>query len=465
MADATLLGEFVIDSLELLDDAEPKLIELQASSQVSDHVNTESINSIFRLFHSMKGSAGMLELHNITSLTHEAETLLDLFRSGKIQMTRDHMDTLFKAMDLIRDILASVDSNLSDKGFEEEVKGLVVELGVAINPGAKGDSGKKAAPPPKAKTPEPVKAPEPLPPPPPEPQQSFADFEIPITKDMLDRFVNEADELLEQCEQMLLTMEEDTTGEPVHEAFRSMHSFKGNCGFMGLADPERMSHKMESVLNGIKEGVLAPTSDNTGILLKLVDILREAVADVSGGGKGEIDNLDLYIQLLDEVLPEAVEPETEIEPEPEPEPDFQEAEAIETIKEVSQPVQEISLEEPPKAPKAVGEPEKTKPAKAKDIPQAKSAPRTIIRQDIRVDLAKLDSLINLVGELVIAETMVTSNPDLAGHDFENFERSAMHLSKIVRDLQDISLSVRMIPIAGVFRKMIRLVHDLSAKAG
>ena len=85
------------------------------------------------------------------------------------------------------------------------------------------------------------------------------------------------------------------------------------------------------------------------------------------------------------------------------------------------------------------------------------------RRDIRVDLDKLDTLINLVGELVIAQTLVTHNPDLRGHDFENFDKAAQHLDKISRDLQDISLSVRMIPISGVFRKMIRLVHDLSGK--
>ena len=66
--------------------------------------------------------------------------------------------------------------------------------------------------------------------------------------------------------------------------------------------------------------------------------------------------------------------------------------------------------------------------------------------------------------MVIAESMVTRNPDLEGYEFENFEKAASHLNKIVRDLQDVALSVRMIPIAGIFRKMIRLVHDLSARA-
>ncbi|MBW7877209.1 MAG: chemotaxis protein CheA, partial [Candidatus Cloacimonetes bacterium] len=85
------------------------------------------------------------------------------------------------------------------------------------------------------------------------------------------------------------------------------------------------------------------------------------------------------------------------------------------------------------------------------------------RRDIRVDLDKLDQLINLVGELVIAESMVIHNPDLEGHQFENFERASRHLQKISRDLQDIALAIRMVPLASTFKKMLRLVHDLSNK--
>ncbi|MCJ8345241.1 chemotaxis protein CheA, partial [bacterium] len=86
------------------------------------------------------------------------------------------------------------------------------------------------------------------------------------------------------------------------------------------------------------------------------------------------------------------------------------------------------------------------------------------RMDIRVDLNKLDQLINLVGELVIAEAMVINNPDLKGLDLENFEKAARQLTKISRDLQDTTLSIRMVPVAPTFKKMIRLVHDLERKS-
>lgn len=82
---------------------------------------------------------------------------------------------------------------------------------------------------------------------------------------------------------------------------------------------------------------------------------------------------------------------------------------------------------------------------------------------ISVDLYKLDALMDLVGELVIAESMVTGNPDLTGLKLENFEKAASQLHKLTSELQDISMSIRMVPISGTFQKMKRIVRDMSKK--
>ena len=73
-----ILHEFVIDSREMVEDIEPVLVELEET------YDEEQINTIFRCFHSIKGGAGFLNLNNIQKLTHSAETLLDLFRKGKL---------------------------------------------------------------------------------------------------------------------------------------------------------------------------------------------------------------------------------------------------------------------------------------------------------------------------------------------------------------------------------------------
>lgn len=84
---------------------------------------------------------------------------------------------------------------------------------------------------------------------------------------------------------------------------------------------------------------------------------------------------------------------------------------------------------------------------------------------ISVNLNKLDTLQDLVGEIVIAEAMVTANPDLKGIRLDNFQKSARQLRKLNKDLQDMVMSIRMVPVSGAFSKMTRIVRDMKVKLG
>lgn len=84
---------------------------------------------------------------------------------------------------------------------------------------------------------------------------------------------------------------------------------------------------------------------------------------------------------------------------------------------------------------------------------------------ISVHVAKLDGLMNLVGEMVIAEAMVTQNPDLKGLELENFRKAARQLHKITNEIQDMVMSIRMVPLSVTFHKMHRIVRDMSKKLG
>ncbi|HHV50160.1 MAG TPA: chemotaxis protein CheA [Clostridiales bacterium] len=82
---------------------------------------------------------------------------------------------------------------------------------------------------------------------------------------------------------------------------------------------------------------------------------------------------------------------------------------------------------------------------------------------ISVNIEKLDKLLDLAGELVIAEAMLTNSSDLAGLDLPNFTKTAQHLRKIIDELQDVVMSTRMVPLTVTFQKMNRIVHDMNKK--
>ena len=82
---------------------------------------------------------------------------------------------------------------------------------------------------------------------------------------------------------------------------------------------------------------------------------------------------------------------------------------------------------------------------------------------ISVNLSKLDQLSAVVGEIVITESMVTSSPDLKGLNLDSFSKSARQLRKLTDELQDVSMSLRMVPVSGTFQKMNRIVRDMTKK--
>lgn len=86
-------------------------------------------------------------------------------------------------------------------------------------------------------------------------------------------------------------------------------------------------------------------------------------------------------------------------------------------------------------------------------------------QMISVRVDKLDKLMDLVGELVIAEAMVTQNPDIRGLELDNFQKAARQLHKINGELQDSVMALRMVPLEGTFKKMNRIVRDMTKKLG
>ena len=121
------------------------------------------------------------------------------------------------------------------------------------------------------------------------------------------------------------------------------------------------------------------------------------------------------------------------------------------------------------APVAAPAPEKKEPSAAEKaqaaVEKAQAASGMQKQNLISVNLAKLDALHDIVGEIITTESMVISNPDLEGLELESFSKAARQLRKLTSELQDTVMSIRMVPLAGVFQKMNRIVRDMRKKLG
>ena len=443
-----IIQEFVTESRDMIEQLEPAIIELGQNS------DPETINSIFRLFHSMKGSAGFLEFDHLTRVAHAAENLLDLIRNGEITLVPDHVNLLCSSCDFAKEALDMIESNYNDDAMALGADEISGQLHHAIEV-AKGGGEEAPAEEPSieaaAQTPDRV------------PADIPDNLVMEITDEMRASFVQEGNELLQQTEQGLLAWgdtpdDRDSLG----EIFRHIHSFKGNCGFFGFADLEKLSHQMENILDRAKSGSRLAHDNPADLLLNALDVLQQTVNNISEGKGDKIDAIETHLAELNQLLAPLLG-------------DFLVEEGVEVdaiddaVKTQKKHVGEILIDKGKASQQQIDsalkkQQDKLTEAKANIKPAARSK-EPAKRQDIRVELGKLDNLINLIGELVIAENMLIHNPDLRGLQLENFNKAGQHMSKLVRELQEMAMTIRMIPVSGLFRRMIRLVHDISVKAG
>ena len=263
-----------------------------------------------------------------------------------------------------------------------------------------------------------------------------------VSDDMRQSFAADSNEQLSIIEEDFLFLEQKGFDlEKIDDAYRNIHSFKGNCSFMVMEDLKTVSHTMETVMQFVRDKKIPVDNKLISFLLSFLDVLRNGINVFEKGGNIAIPNAEEYRKKAAQIFPECFG----------------------------------DVLEQTKAKKAAPEVKKEKPADEKvfyeEVIAAKMAqpaaniPSVQIRQDVRVDMKKLENIINLAGELSIAESMVTRNPAIASIASETLSRSIHQLRRITNDLQDATMVLRMVPLSGLYKKMARLVHDLSNHVG
>ena len=283
--------------------------------------------------------------------------------------------------------------------------------------------------------------------------------------ELLAEFIGESHEHLEIAEEQLLIIESDPeNSEALNAIYRSFHTIKGVSSFLGLEDTRHLAHQAESMLNLARDGKLELSGDAFEIALSSVDGLKRQVgiAERWLSTQGPLDFDPELAGLL-----AAIDAVSNGRPVPEILPMVDAKDAVDNVS------SETSTSPPEPSASPGSDPASTPAASPAAKPEAKRTKPaggqnegvTQIKESVKVDRDRLDKLINVIGELVIGQAMVEE--EVATWQAETGQESmAMsQLNKTVRDLQELSLSLRMVPIGTVFHKMARIVRDLGRKLG
>ena len=259
---------------------------------------------------------------------------------------------------------------------------------------------------------------------------------------LIAEFITESCEHLETADECLLTIEEQPDDiETVNALFRAYHTIKGVAGFLDLSDVMHLAHQTENLLDAARQGRfklegarLDAVFDATDMMKRLIGFIADALS--SGSPVQRDPNQAALVKLLTNLLDDDFVPEA-----------------------TDQPAGGTSAE-----PTAVGNEVEAAEPKAKQAKPTSDSPQTVqLRETVKVDSSRLDVMIDAIGELVIAEAMVTQSPKLLSLIDDDIERRFSHLSKITRELQEMATSLRLMPIRSTFQRMARLSRDTAKK--
>ncbi|GAA0356439.1 chemotaxis protein CheA [Bowmanella denitrificans] len=299
-------------------------------------------------------------------------------------------------------------------------------------------------------------------------------------------FFEESQEHLDEMEQFLMELDLDSPDkELLNSIFRAAHSIKGGSGIFGFDALTGLTHVMENLLDRARKDSLTLTSSIVDVLLSTVDILKGILHSYRTGGDIDWSAIAAGTEALDAVLGTSAPSESQTQgyglfEQPllvnEPEGFGFFAPSDEPVSARNEDEQAFGLFEP--LPPASEKPAEAETAQKQ--PEEKSAPQPLSRSaterkggtaasessTIRVDTQKIDALVNLVGELVITQSMLSM---ISGNDSAEAEERRLaalaELERNTREIQEAVMSMRMLPMSFVFNRFPRLVRDLSGKLG
>ncbi|RKY63507.1 MAG: chemotaxis protein CheA [Candidatus Latescibacterota bacterium] len=250
---------------------------------------------------------------------------------------------------------------------------------------------------------------------------------VEVDPELFKDFLIESQELLEGLEEHLVELEaKPDDPELLNEIFRAFHTIKGTAGFLGFSRTSELAHRAEEVLDRLKKGQMSVNQDVMDALLAVLDIMKGLLEDIKES-QAEKTDIGPAMAMLEALLKGEATP----------------------------------VEVPGKAPKTVQQVE------AKAVARAMGG----AAETIRVDVRRLDQLMNLVGELVLSRNrLLQLNGEIGtmhkGERIaEELDLATSQLDLLTSELQEMVMKTRMVPVGRVFNKFPRLVRDLCRASG
>jgi two-component system chemotaxis sensor kinase CheA len=436
---------------ELLQDAETHLSELK-----DDSGNTELLHAIFRSIHSIKGGAGAFGFDRLVGFAHVFETVLDQMREGELAPTEENIDLMIRSQDILADLVDAARNGADiPEGYEDEALASLRTLGGVVAPVVHAtsddddddddDFGFV-----------PVSVADDAPAEEDAPKAASGDMgEYTINFDPHDELIERANEpllLLRELKSLGgLTVEADTSRLPPLDEIRPLAAYFRWHMVLNTEEPEaRIRETFEfveddctlSISSGVQENPFKQgNSDHVPAAVPAAQTSGNTVATAPA--------------------PAAKDKNTTATP---PVPPTPTAESTQSAP-VDTPVVKAAAK--PLAAPPAGRPTPAGAPKAAAVASASNSPppqRSV--SSIRVDLDKVDKLVNVVGEMVITQAMLFAQAETRDHtEDQAFMRGLEALSQHTRELQDNVMAIRAQPVKTVFTRVPRLIRELSAQTG
>lgn len=307
-------------------------------------------------------------------------------------------------------------------------------------------------------------------------------------------FLDEAEQGLADVEQCFLALEANPADqENLNKVFRLAHNLKGSSKAVGFDELGHFTHQFESFILRVKNGQLQASPSAISLMLKANDHILKMVQELRSDLSAKFDSSELLSQMssyqdsagtdveqsegpasagiveAEGVLESGAEPEFQVTPSPEAAVITESESSVTSSTAMEAPEAQGALSaesgpQTPSVPAAQGTETSSQtspqPAATEKVGKA-SAPN--VDESIRVSLAKVESLINFVGEMVILQSVLKEIS--TGSELPALRKSVQQLGKVGKEIQDISMSLRMVPVRPVFQKMQRIVRDTSHALG